>query len=143
MKTLFLLQEERVLVYKEFSSYFKEYLIDINIKKENSATVSENLNFIQFRFICKQISEKFNKISLQILEIKKNLSDNRKNLINLIQKLQDYEENKFKLVSIHSTTYYYISILLHILFVFLDTMETFYIKLVFFLFLLLRRYNFI
>ena len=111
VKTIFSLQEERVQIYKEFSNLFKEYLNEIK-KSDNSGAndgdndlylfedggfVAENINFIQFRFMCKQITEKFNKISAQILDIKKLLADNRA-LFKLIEKLQEYEENKFKLV---------------------------------------------
>lgn len=98
---IFSLQEERVLIYKEFSNSFKDYVNDIR-KNDDSASASnlvssENVNFIQFRFICKQITEKFNKISSQIIKIKELLVDH-KELLKLVEKLQEYEENKFKLV---------------------------------------------
>jgi len=101
-----------VQIYKEFSNLFKEYLSELRKNDsccsanngdndlylfDNGGFVAENINFIQFRFMCKQITEKFNKISLQILEIKKFLADNRV-LFKLVEKLQEYEENKFKLV---------------------------------------------
>ena len=96
---LFSLQEERVIVYKEFLRSFKEYLSEIRL--DHNVNNDENINFIQFRFICKLISEKFNIISNQILEIKNKLS-NDSNLFKLVEKLQQFEEKKFKLVSLNS-----------------------------------------
>lgn len=95
IQKIFLLQQERVVIYKDFSNVFKDHV------NYNSSNSGESINFIQFRYLCKQISEKFNKISLTIIKIKEILLNERNNnvLFNLIENLQHYEENKFKLVS--------------------------------------------
>ena len=87
---VFKLQEERVHIWNDFDTSFKEYLLD-----------APNFNFKTLQVLCKRISEALNEISMKILTIKNNFSENvynRKNVYELIESLQTNERVKFELV---------------------------------------------
>ncbi len=84
------MQEERVHVWNDFDTSFKEYLLD-----------APNFNLKNLQVLCKRISETLNAISIKILAIKNNFSENvynRKNIYDLIENLQANERIKFELV---------------------------------------------
>ncbi|CAF0930855.1 unnamed protein product [Brachionus calyciflorus] len=88
IKRIFELHEKRVFVYNEFEIRFKEYLLD-----------APSFNSDKLQSICKEIGDQMNIISQEILGIKSNFSPqvyNQKKLFNLVEKIQDLEQNKFK-----------------------------------------------
>ena len=90
LKHLLMLQEQRVLVLNEFELKFKEYLLD-----------APDFNFTILKTICKSASHELNSISTRIIEIKKYFDEDCFNIIailNLIERLQEHEKNKFQLV---------------------------------------------
>ena len=87
---VFKLQEERVHIWNDFDTSFKEYLLD-----------APNFNLKSLQMLCKRVSEALNEISMKILAIKNNFSENvynRKNVYDLIENLQTNERIKFELV---------------------------------------------
>ena len=84
------LQEERVHVWNEFDVKFKEYILD-----------APHFELKKLQSICRLISEQLNLISMQIIAIKNQFSNDVfdvKNLYDLVEKLQSNEQIKFQLV---------------------------------------------
>lgn len=90
LKEIFSLQERRVHLSNEFETQFKEYLLD-----------APNFNLNKLKLICGQTSDQMNLISKRILEIKSDFSEqvfNAPGLFKLVERLQQNEQIKFKLV---------------------------------------------
>ncbi len=90
LKQLFSLQEQRVLLLNEFEVKFKEYLLD-----------APDFKHAKLAAICKQVSDDMNDVSMKILSIKRTFGPECFNLVNLfglVEQLQSFEQNKFKLV---------------------------------------------
>ena len=84
------LQEERVHVWSDFDVKFKEYTLD-----------APHFELCKLQSICRLISEHLNLISMQIIAIKNQFSNDVfdvKNLYDLVEKLQANEQIKFQLV---------------------------------------------
>ena len=89
LRQVFGLQQERVLLLNDFEIKFKEYLLD-----------APNFDFENLKKICKTTTDEMNRVSAEILAIKRNFSSdcfNIATLYNLVDRLQDYEATKFKL----------------------------------------------
>ncbi|KAH3693189.1 required for excision 1-B domain-containing protein-like [Dreissena polymorpha] len=84
------LQEERVQTYQLFEEGFQAYLKG-----------APNYNFPLFRRLVHEITETFNKISVDILLIKKKFSEqnNLLGIADVIGKIQDIEKTKIELVA--------------------------------------------
>lgn len=90
LKKLFDLQEERVHVWCDFDTRFKEYCLS-----------APQFDLKKLQLICKQISEKMNSISSRILEIKNMFSPevyNIRSVYELVERLQTNEQLKFQTV---------------------------------------------
>lgn len=90
LKEIFDLQEQRVHLSNEFETRFKEYLLD-----------APHFDLNKLKDLCKEISERMNSISKQVLEIKLKFSPqvyNSNVLFKLVERLQNHEQIKFKLV---------------------------------------------
>ena len=90
IKSIFDFQEQRVHVWNEFDLLFKEYTLD-----------APYFDLKKLQLICKDIGDELNSISSKIILIKEAFSQNRaitKDLHKLIEKLQENEQIKFKLV---------------------------------------------
>lgn len=88
---VFYLQEKRVRVYDDFDVKFKEFLLD-----------APDFNPTKLELICKETGNEMNCISREIIQIKLNFSPQVYNvpfLFNLVERLQDLEQLKFKTVS--------------------------------------------
>ncbi len=87
---LFQLQEERVHVWSEFDVKFKEYCL-----------TAPQFDLKKLQLICKQISDKMNAISLQVITIKNIFSGDVldvKRVYGLVERLQLNEKTKFETV---------------------------------------------
>ncbi len=87
---LFQLQEERVHVWSEFDVKFKEYCL-----------TAPQFDLKKLQLICKQISDKMNAISLQVITIKNIFSGDVldvKRVYGLVERLQLNEKAKFETV---------------------------------------------
>lgn len=91
LKQVFNLQEKRVRIYDDFDVRFKEYLLD-----------APDFNSARLESICRETAEEMNSISREIILIKSNFSPQVYNMpivFNLVEKLQHFEQQKFKNVS--------------------------------------------
>ena len=89
---VFELQEERVHIWCDFDTRFKEYCLS-----------APEFDLKKLQLICKQISDKLNSVSSRILEIKNMFSSevfNLKSIYDLIERLQANEQIKFETVLI-------------------------------------------
>jgi hypothetical protein len=91
LRDLFALQEERVFLLSDFETKFKEYLLD-----------APDFKFETLKHICKSVSDSMNDLSARILKIRQNFGADCFNvlkLFNLVNRLQEYEQEKFRLVA--------------------------------------------
>lgn len=90
LRDVFYLQEERVHLLNDFDLKFKTYLLD-----------APKFNLETLKSLCQTTSERMNDISRKILNVRDKFSSecfNVKCLYDLIDKLQEGEQKKFKLV---------------------------------------------
>lgn len=88
IKAIFALQEERVLIGNDFDVQFKEYLLE-----------APNFELNKLQLICKAVSERMNKVTQSIMDIKVQFSDEMfaaHALHKLVEQLQTLEATKFK-----------------------------------------------
>lgn len=90
LKRLFALQEQRVHALGEFDIKFREYLLD-----------APEFDINKLKLMCKETSDEMNEISSAVLAIRQMFSSecfNSPLVYSLIDRLQTYEQTKFKLV---------------------------------------------
>ncbi|KAM7435564.1 hypothetical protein ABFA07_014574 [Porites harrisoni] len=89
IKRIFSLQEERVKVYKAFDSGFREYL-----------QTGPHYDFPSYRELVHDITQTFNNISNEVIDIEKKLRESGQSAISeVIRKLQLKEKEKLELTA--------------------------------------------
>lgn len=89
IKRIFSLQEERVKVYKAFDSGFREYL-----------QTGPHYDFPSYRELVHNITQTFNNISNEVIDIEKKLRESEQSAISeVIRKLQLKEKEKLELTA--------------------------------------------
>lgn len=89
IKRIFSLQEERVKVYKAFDSGFREYL-----------QTGPHYDFPSYRELVHNITQTFNNISNEVIDIEKKLRESGQSAISeVIRKLQLKEKEKLELTA--------------------------------------------
>lgn len=90
IRQVFNAQEDRVRLLNEFDAQFKTYLLD-----------APEFDLNSLKLLCKTTSEQMNEISMRILAIRNQFGAecfDLKSLYTLVDRLQDGEGRKFKLV---------------------------------------------